>query len=101
MLLLTLAAPGGLQYGVVKDECLTDMHKTTIFMHMRTTLILDDDLIERARGLTGIPEKTSLVHEGLRALIAREGARRLAQLGGSEPGIRRAPRRRPAVKRQR
>jgi len=60
---------------------------------MRTTLILDDDLIERARGLTGVQEKTALVHEGLRALIARASARRLAALGGSEPALR-APRRR-------
>jgi len=70
-------------------------------MHMRTTLILDDDLLERARGLTGIPEKTSLVHEGLRALIAREGARRLAALGGTERALRLAPRRRPAARRPR
>lgn len=63
-------------------------------MHMRTTLILDDALIERARGLTGVEEKTSLVHEGLRALIARESARRLAALGGSEPALRPVPRRR-------
>ena len=63
-------------------------------MHMRTTLILDDDLIEKARGLTGVREKTFLVHEGLRALIARESARRLAALGGTEPGLKVAPRRR-------
>ena len=61
---------------------------------MRTTLILDDDLIERARGLTGVSEKTALVHEGLRALIARESARRLAELGGSEPQLKAIPRRR-------
>jgi Arc/MetJ family transcription regulator len=70
-------------------------------MHMRTTLILDDALIEKARGLTGIPEKTSLVHAGLRALIASESARRLAALGGSEPALRPAPRRRPAARRAR
>jgi Arc/MetJ family transcription regulator len=63
-------------------------------MHMRTTLILDDELIDRARGLTGVQEKTALVHEGLRALIARESARRLAALGGTEPGARVVPRRR-------
>ena len=62
---------------------------------MRTTLILDDDLIERARGLTGVAEKTALVHEGLRALIARESARRLAELGGSEPQLKAVSRRRP------
>ena len=44
-------------------------------MHMRTTLILDDALIERARGLTGVAEKTALVHEGLRALIGRASCR--------------------------
>lgn len=70
-------------------------------MHMRTTLILDDELIDRARGLTGVQEKTALVHEGLRALIARESARRLAALGGTDPGARVAPRRRSAPKRPR
>ena len=73
----------------------------TILMHMRTTLILDDALIEKARGLTGVQEKTSLVHEGLRALIARESARRLAALGGSQPALRAAPRRRPPARRTR
>ena len=77
------------------------MHKLCILIHMRTTLILDDDLIARARGLTGVQEKTALVHEGLRALIARESARRLAALGGSDPGARTAPRRRGAFKRSR
>jgi Arc/MetJ family transcription regulator len=61
---------------------------------MRTTLILDEALIERARGLTGLQEKTALVHEGLRALIERASARRLAALGGTEPALRAAPRRR-------
>ena len=70
-------------------------------MHMRTTLILDEALIEKARGLTGVVEKTSLVHEGLRALIARESARRLAALGGTEPSLKRAPRRRPSGRRSR
>ena len=68
---------------------------------MRTTLILDDGLIERARGLTGLQEKTALVHEGLRALIARESARRLAAIGGSDPAARATPRRRGAAKRTR
>ncbi len=62
---------------------------------MRTTLILDDDLLERARSLTGLKEKTAMVHAGLEALIARESARRLAALGGSEKALRRMPRRRP------
>ena len=65
-------------------------------MHMRTTLILDDELVAKARGITGVQEKTALVHEGLRALIARESARKLAALGGSEPRLRAAPRRRVA-----
>jgi Arc/MetJ family transcription regulator len=65
-------------------------------MHMRTTLILDDALVERARRLTGITEKTALVHAGLEALIARQAARRLAALGGSMPRLTAPPRRRPA-----
>lgn len=62
---------------------------------MRTTLIIDQGLIERARQLTGIQEKTALVRAGLEALIAREAAKRLAALGGVEPRLRSVPRRRP------
>lgn len=61
---------------------------------LRTTLNIDDALIGEARRLTGIDERTALIHEGLRALIARESARRLAMLGGSEPRLRPIPRRR-------
>ena len=61
---------------------------------MRTTLNLDDILLEEARKMTGIDERTALLHEGLRALIARESARRLAKLGGSEPELEAIPRRR-------
>lgn len=64
---------------------------------MRTTLVLDQALVERAQLLTGISEKTAVLHEGLRALIARESARRLAALGGSDPKAA-APRRRRPVK---
>lgn len=63
---------------------------------MRTTLILKDDLLERARQITGIQEKTALVHAGLEALISREAARRLAALGGTQPKLANVPRRRPA-----
>ena len=63
-------------------------------MHMRTTLIIDDELLGRARELTGIQEKTALVRAGLEALIAREAAKRLAALGGSDPTLRTVPRRR-------
>jgi Arc/MetJ family transcription regulator len=63
-------------------------------MHMRTTLILDDALLKAARELTGTRQKTQLVHDGLRALIARESAKRLAALGGSEPGLKAPPRKR-------
>ncbi len=66
---------------------------------MRTTLIIDENLLERARQLTGIREKTALVRAGLEALIAREAARRLAALAGAEPGLRSIPRRRRAATR--
>jgi len=62
---------------------------------MRTTLILDDDLIAKAGRLTGITEKTKLVHLGLEALIARESSRRLAALGGSMPDLNAPGRTRP------
>ncbi|MBI3560247.1 MAG: type II toxin-antitoxin system VapB family antitoxin [Gammaproteobacteria bacterium] len=54
---------------------------------MRTTLNIDDQLLEEAQRITGLSEKASLVREGLRALIERESARRLARLGGSEPQL--------------
>jgi len=63
---------------------------------MRTTLNLNDELVTRARRLSGIEEKTALVHAGLEALIARESARRLVALGGSQPGLQSPRRRRPA-----
>jgi len=62
---------------------------------MRTTINIDDDLLKDAQELTGIQERTALVHEGLRALIQRESARRLAKLGGTMPNIKPIPRRRP------
>ena len=68
-------------------------------MHMRTTLILDEKLLAEARRLTKIEEKTALVHAGLKSLIAVEAGRRLAALGGTDPGARAAPRRRPKPKR--
>jgi Arc/MetJ family transcription regulator len=63
---------------------------------MRTTINLDERLVEEAQRVTGTQERTALIHEGLRALIARESARRLARLGGSEPRLARPRRRRPS-----
>ncbi len=62
---------------------------------MRTTLALDDELIAKAQAFTGLTEKSSLVREALKALIERESARRLARLGGSDPGLQAPARRRP------
>lgn len=62
---------------------------------MRTTLTIDDELLDEARRITGVTEKATLVREGLRALIERESARRLAKLGGSEPQLESVPRRQP------
>jgi hypothetical protein len=64
-------------------------------MAMRTTVALDDALLERARELSGTRETAALLREALTALIQRESARRLARLGGSEPALRPVPRRRP------
>jgi Arc/MetJ family transcription regulator len=61
---------------------------------MRTTLNIDDDLLEQAANLTGLTEKTALVRESLRALIERETARRLAKLGGTDARAKAPPRRR-------
>lgn len=74
------------------------MHQSSIMMHMRTTLNLDDDLIREARKYTGIEEKTALIHEALRHLIAREAGKRLAALGGTMPDFKLPRRRRSSVR---
>ncbi len=66
----------------------------TIGGEMRTTVNLDDALVAEAQRVTGVQERTTLIHEGLKALIQRESARRLARLGGSEPRLQDVPRRR-------
>ena len=63
---------------------------------MRTTLTLDDRLLDEAQKLSGIQSRPSLINEALKALVQREKARRLAALGGSEPGLQPIPRRRPS-----
>ena len=65
---------------------------------MRTTLNIDDELLEQAAKLTGVTEKTTLVRESLRALIERETARRLAKLGGTDPAAKATTRRRTALR---
>jgi Arc/MetJ family transcription regulator len=61
---------------------------------MRTTIALDDELMEKAMQYTGITEKSALIHEALRSLVAIEAGRRLAALGGSDPQAKAAPRKR-------
>jgi Arc/MetJ family transcription regulator len=61
---------------------------------MRTTVTLDDDLVAAAQEYTGLKEKSALLRAALTALVEREAARRLARLGGTEPGIKKVPRRR-------
>jgi Arc/MetJ family transcription regulator len=61
---------------------------------MRTTINLDQALLDEAQRITGLTERTALSREGLKALIERESARRLARLGGSEPQVKPVPRRR-------
>jgi len=63
-------------------------------MEMRTTINIDDNLVEKAARITGVSEKTALVRLGLEALIAAEGARRLAKLGGTQRNLAAIPRRR-------
>ncbi|NOQ17244.1 MAG: type II toxin-antitoxin system VapB family antitoxin [Methyloprofundus sp.] len=64
---------------------------------MRTTLNIDDDLYAKAVELTGVHEKTALLREGLKALIERESAQRLALLGGSESDLELVPRRQASL----
>jgi len=74
---------------------LTRMHQMCTLVHMRSTLNIDDEMIRKAAALTGEKKKTALVRMGLEALIARESARRLARLGGTEPRLSSVRRRRP------
>ena len=62
---------------------------------MRTTTNVDEALLAEAKRLTGQSERTAVIREGLKALIERESARRLARLGGSDPAAQPSPRRRP------
>ena len=61
---------------------------------MRTTINIDDDLLSQAARITGVTERTRLVHDGLEALIQRESARRLARLGGTQKALKVTLRRR-------
>lgn len=61
---------------------------------MRTTLNIDDHLLAKAQQIAGVTGKSALVQEGLKALIERESAKRLAGLGGSQTNIQSIPRRR-------
>lgn len=61
---------------------------------MRTTINIDDELLAKAAKLTGSLDRSATVREGLKALIERESARRLARLGGTQPGLKTPPRRR-------
>lgn len=65
---------------------------------MRTTINLDDALLEQAQELSGVQERSALLREALTALVQRESARRLAQLGGSQPDLSPVPRRRTPAK---
>ena len=64
---------------------------------MRVTINLDDELLAEAHRLTDVTGRTALVNEGLRALVERESARRLAKLGGSEPQLKPATRQRSNI----
>ena len=61
---------------------------------MQRSVILDERLLDRAAALTGVRETDALLEAALRVLIERESARRLSLLGGSEPDLEAAPRRR-------
>jgi len=65
---------------------------------MRRTVVLDDALLAKAVTYTGISQKSALIREAFKALIERESARRLADLGGNEPKLGKIRRRRSATK---
>jgi Arc/MetJ family transcription regulator len=68
------------------------MHRRT---EMRTTVTIDDELLAKAREYSGVKETSTLVRMGLEAYVERQAARRLAKMGGTQPGLEYIPRRRP------
>lgn len=71
------------------------MHPCNRRTKVRTTVTLDDSLLAKAQELTGMSERSAIIKEALRALVARESARRLALLGGTDKDAEDIPRRRP------
>ncbi len=55
---------------------------------MRATVALDDELVRKAQELSGVRERTALLRDALKALIHLEASRRLAAVGGTEPGLK-------------
>jgi len=62
--------------------------------HMRTTINIDDELLDDARKYTGIKEKTALIHKALQELVTWEASKRLIALGGTMPDATAGRRRR-------
>jgi len=62
---------------------------------MRTTIAIDDDLFAKAQEFAGVTEKSAVIRQALKAFVEREAARRLARMGGTMPGAKAPPRRRP------
>src|SRR5882724_4554664 len=105
---------GQVQFRLAHDDTsvhpgLTDRHQLVIYLMqilmppgketcMRTTINIDDELLAKVAKLTGPLDRSAMVREGLKALIERESAKRLARLGGSQPGLKAAPRRRQEIK---
>ncbi len=73
------------------------MHILYIFICMRTTINIDDTILNKASKLTGVKEKTSLIRLGLESLISMESSKRLAALGATEKSLDSIPRRRIAL----
>jgi Arc/MetJ family transcription regulator len=68
-------------------------------MHtIRTTMNLDAELVREASRQHPTMTRTAVIEEGLRALLARDAALRLAAIGGTAPKSRR-PKRLPRAKR--
>jgi Arc/MetJ family transcription regulator len=77
-----------------KHQMMLHLMPTSGGENMRTTINIDDELLAKATKLAGQMDRTAMVSEGLKALIERESARRLARLGGTQPKLKAAPRRR-------
>jgi Arc/MetJ family transcription regulator len=65
---------------------------------MKVTLTVDDKLMSAAAEYAGLQTNADLLRLALKKYVEREAAKRLADMGGTQPDLKPIPRRRLAAK---